>query len=100
MGEILRAIRCPNCNGIIKLDFDNIINYCPYCASQLTINTSLVKDILIEKEKTKQILGRAELQFQEKKLEAKKESLHMLFWVIFIIVSFILMILGGLLEAL
>ncbi len=72
---IIQQIKCPNCNGNIKLDFDNLASYCPYCASPLTIDLSVVKDVLLEKEKTRRFLGKEELKFQKEIVEEKNTAL-------------------------
>lgn len=56
MSELIKSIKCPNCNGSVKLDFDNLASYCPYCGSQLMIDLATAQNILREKERTKRAI--------------------------------------------
>ena len=67
----IKIITCQNCGGNIKLDFDDLISYCPYCSAAITLDMSQVKDIFLEREKTKQT---AEIE-QTKREKEKSDRL-------------------------
>lgn len=71
---MIRPIKCEACGGNINLDFDNLISYCPYCGASLMIESSIIKDILIEKEKTKQVLGKEQIQLEKEKFRLQNEN--------------------------
>lgn len=50
----IKSIRCGSCGGTVKLDYNNLVSYCPYCGGALSMDMSAVRDILVEKEKTSQ----------------------------------------------
>ena len=58
MSKFIKAIKCTKCKGNIQLDCENLISYCPYCGTALMIDVSTIQEILIEKEKTKQVESR------------------------------------------
>lgn len=51
---------CPNCGRDMELDLDNLKKYCSYCGSKLMIDVENLSAVLIERERTKQLLSRYE----------------------------------------
>ncbi len=49
----LIKLNCQNCNGMLEVDIDNLIAYCPYCGQKLLFGVEQMNAILKEKEKTK-----------------------------------------------
>lgn len=57
MSELIKTIKCSNCNANIQIDFNRPISYCSYCGSTLMLDVSTVQKWLIEKEKTAQVIS-------------------------------------------
>lgn len=47
-------LTCTNCGASLDLDIDSLQLYCPFCGNRLMIDVEQMKDILLEKERTKQ----------------------------------------------
>ena len=65
----LKTIKCDNCGGSIELDLDNLIYYCPSCGSVLHVDLTIIKDILITREKEQTIRNKDNVQLEQKKDE-------------------------------
>ena len=48
-------MKCPNCNAGLEIDIEHLQAYCPYCGTKLSFDFDKLNEIMLEKEKTKQI---------------------------------------------
>ena len=51
----IKSIKCASCGGNVQLDLDDLISYCPYCGTALMVDMSFLNEVLLEKERTKQM---------------------------------------------
>lgn len=77
--KVLR-LKCQNCNGVMDVDEDKMIAFCPYCGSKnLIIESDVVR---VERIKSKTALGKEEVhrnmaldeqEFEMKKMQFEEE---------------------------
>lgn len=49
------TLKCPNCGANLECDLDNLQIYCSHCGAKLVMDVDNLGELLVEKEKTKQI---------------------------------------------
>ena len=67
--NLLTELKCNSCGATVDIDFDNLISFCPYCGAKLMIDVPSIQELLIEKEKTKQIKIQTEQISTQKKMD-------------------------------
>ena len=92
----IKTVTCPNCGSTLDLNFDNLQKYCSACGSKLMLDIDTIQQLLIEKEKTKQVqiqeTAKTEVAINEQKLRSKKMIIGLIavgMWMIFVIVALI-----------
>jgi DNA-directed RNA polymerase subunit RPC12/RpoP len=80
-------MKCSHCGANLELDLDNLMAYCPYCGEKLLIDVGQLKDVLVEREKTKQ----REVDVKLKALDNEREANDNRYWLILIIICFTVM---------
>lgn len=48
-------LKCPGCGSVLEMDLDKLLVYCPYCGNKLSVEMDVLRDILLEREKTRQV---------------------------------------------
>lgn len=48
-------LKCPGCGSVLEMDLDKLLVYCPYCGNKLSVEMDVLRDILVEREKTRQV---------------------------------------------
>ena len=66
----LIKLKCASCNAPLEVDLDNLQVYCPYCGQKLMIDVQQMKDLLIEREKTRQM----QLGYDYSERKARRED--------------------------
>ena len=69
------TFNCPNCGAPINLDYDNPQSFCGSCGSKIVLDISQLKDLLREKEHTKQEAERTkrDIEKTKRKIEQTKQ---------------------------
>ena len=68
--------KCKNCGANLQLDLDNLHGFCQHCGSAVLIESSMLSQLIMEREKTKQMKmqhSHEEIMF-DKKIEAERRS--------------------------
>ena len=68
------SAHCPNCGAPIDLDPDNIAKFCAQCGSKIMLDVETIQQLLIEKEKTKQVEAKERSKTRQAEMEYKKAS--------------------------
>ena len=62
-------LKCNNCGADLKLELENMQTFCQYCGSKLLIDMDNLSEVLKEKEKTKQVIGKEEHITKRKEMD-------------------------------
>ena len=97
MGEMIKIIRCTSCDSNIKIDLDNLISYCPYCGSTLMLDVETIQELLIEKERTKQIMDDNNTDYkifhERNEIRRERRQTSLRFWTFYFGILILAMIL-------
>ena len=70
----LIQLKCENCGADLNLNMDKMIAYCPYCGNKLLFDMDAINNILVEKEKTKQIEINSKKDVEITKIKQESED--------------------------
>ena len=65
---------CPNCGAPTDLDIDNPQEFCSRCGSKLMLDLETVQELMIEKEKTRQVEIRESTKMEKQRLKNESEK--------------------------
>jgi len=68
------SINCPNCGSPISLDIDHLSKFCNQCGSKIMLDVDTIQQLLIEKEKTKQVEAKEKTKKRKAELANEKEK--------------------------
>ena len=87
------SVNCPNCGSSVNLDMENPQQFCSRCGSKLLLDIETIQELMIEKEKTKQIEIRTDANIQEANARRRHQSkmliVRLIVTVCWVIVGFI-----------
>lgn len=68
--------KCKNCGANLQLDLDNLQGYCQHCGNAVMIESATLSQLMMEREKTRQIKMHHEHEerMYEKKIEAERRE--------------------------
>ena len=67
------SINCPNCGSPISLDIDHLSKFCNQCGSKIMLDVDTIQQLLIEKEKTKQVEAKEQTKKRKAELDNEKK---------------------------
>lgn len=56
------------------MDLDKLLVYCPYCGNKLSVEMDVLRDILVEREKTKQVFEELRTKREISKDETERSA--------------------------
>ena len=68
------SVNCPNCGSPINLDIDHLSKFCDQCGSKIMLDVDTIQQLLIEKEKTKQVEAKEKTKKRKAELAAEKQK--------------------------
>lgn len=67
-------LKCPGCGSVLEMDLDKLLVYCPYCGNKLSVEMDVLRDILVEREKTRQVFEELRTKREISKDETERSA--------------------------
>lgn len=67
-------LKCPGCGSVLEMDLDSLLVYCPYCGNKLSVEMDVLRDILVEREKTRQVFEELRTKREISKDETERSA--------------------------
>lgn len=66
--------KCPHCGGNFDLDIDQLVGQCPYCDSEVALDSPALREAQAQREKTKRLRMQLEHEKEQIAMEEGRQK--------------------------